>query len=96
MVEKLPPIREIVKKEEWQKVRQSLLGKWMKDPEWCCKQLRNYLGNIKRTSYTDLRIVMNYLTGSFFRTRKNHQCVIKLRAEISIEMRKRKAKGEWK
>ncbi len=64
------PIKELVKNEEWQKVRRSLLGQWMKKPEWCCQQLRNYLGPINSTTDDKLRIIMNYLTGTAFRLGK--------------------------
>lgn len=84
-------ISELVKSPEWQKVRKSLLGKWTNEPEWCCQQLRNYLGNITTTSDDKLRIVMNYLTGTAFRIGKiKPPCVIKLRGEISAEMKRRK------
>jgi len=89
------PIKELVKDPEWQKVRKSLVGQWKKKPEWCCKQLRKYLGPINKTSIDKLRIVMNYLTGSGFRMGKiTHPCITKLRTEVSVEMKKRKAKGE--
>ena len=86
-------IKELVKDPNWQKVRKSLLGHWKKEPEWCCDQLRNYLGPISSTSEDKLRIVRNYLTGTGFRTGLiNPECVQKLRGEISAEMKKRKFK----
>ena len=86
------PIKEIVKKEKWQKTRERLVGQWMENPTKCCSILRDYLGSIKGCDYDDLRIVMNYLTGTAFRIGKiKHDCVQKLRTEISIEMKKRKA-----
>lgn len=85
------PIREIVKDPKWQKVRESLIGKWANDPEWCCQQLRQFLGNLSSTSEDNLRIVMNYLTGTGFRTgRIKHQCIQKIRDDISNELRTRK------
>jgi hypothetical protein len=88
-------IKDIVKNKEWQKVRESLLGQWSKRPEWCCLQLRKFLGVITNTSYDNLRIVMNYLTGTGFRTATiKNKCITKLRMQISMEMKKRKAKGE--
>jgi hypothetical protein len=89
------PIKEIVKSEEWQKVRQELLGNWVKRPNWCCMKLRHYLGSVSSTSETKLRIVMNYLTGTAFRIGKiKPRCVILLRAEISAEMKKRKFRNK--
>jgi hypothetical protein len=91
-----PKISELVKDPEWQKVRQSLVGQWNMRPEWCCKQLRDYLGPISKTSNDKIRIVMNYLTGTGFRIGKiKHPCITKLRAELSAEIKKRKAKKEW-
>lgn len=90
------PISELVKDKEWQKVRQSLLGQWKERPDWCIKQLRNYLGNIEQTDENKLRIVMNYLVGSAFRTgkissRENPE-IQRLRTEISVALKKRKFK----
>lgn len=87
-------MKELVQNEEWQEVRKSLLGKWKERPEWCCTQLINYLGNISTTSDDKLRIVMNYLTGTGFRSGLiKPTCVVQLRARISAEMKKRKFKG---
>jgi len=87
------PIKQLVKNIDWQKTRESLLGNWSQYPDWCCKQLRTYLGPINSTSDDKLRITMNYLTGTAFRIGKiKPSCVLKLRAEISAEMKKRKFK----
>lgn len=91
-----PPVKEIVKDPAWQKVRVSLLGQWSKIPDWACSQLRKYLGSISGTSNEKLRIVMNYLTGTGFRTGKiSHPCISKLRNDISEEIKKRKQKEKW-
>jgi hypothetical protein len=67
------------------------LSNWKEKPEWCCQQLRIYLGPLSTTSYDKLRIVSNYLTGTGFRLGKiKPPCVIKLRGEISAEIKKRK------
>ena len=82
-------IRDIVKDATWQHVRESLLGKWKTEPEWCCQQLKQYIGPIERASNTKLRIMMTYLTGSGFRMGKiSHPCITALRAEISMEIKK--------
>ncbi len=84
----------LVRSSSWQAVRKSLLGQWASRPQWCCSQLRKYLGPIGRTSTDKLNVVMNYLTGSGFRTgRIKHACISALRAQISMERKKRKAKG---
>ena len=84
-------IQDLVKDEEWQKLRSSLVGTWKTNPERNCKLLRNYLGNIHNCSYDKLRIVMNYLTGSGFRMGIiKHPCISQLRKDISDEMKLRK------
>jgi hypothetical protein len=93
----MKPIREIVKSPKWQKVRESLLGKWNHEPEWCCQQLRKFISPLHKASINELRIMMNYLTITPIRIGKiKHPCINKLRLEVSIEMKKRKAKGIWK
>jgi len=86
----------LVKSSEWQKVRESLLGQWSNRPEWCCSQLKKYLGNISTTSKDKIKVVINYLTGTGFRTGKiKHICITKLRLLLSMERKKRASKGEW-
>ena len=90
------PKNVLVKSPEWQKVRQSLLGQWIERPEWCCLQLRKYLGYISTTHKDKIKVVMNYLTGSGFRSGKiKHRCITELRAQLSMERKKRISKGEW-
>lgn len=89
-------IKDLVKDDEWQAVRKSLLGKWKSEPEKCCSILRKYLGAINKTENKKIRIVMNYLTGSAFRMGKiKHPCIQKIRTELSVEIKKRKAKKQW-
>lgn len=90
------PVRELVKNQEWQKVRKDLIGKWKSDPIGCCKKLRSFLGSVKSANNDKLRIVMNYLTGTAFRTgRVKHPCITTLRGNISMEMGMRKKSGKW-
>ena len=90
------PKNVLVRSEQWQTIRKSLLGKWKEKPEWCCAQLRRYLGSLSTTSNDKIKVVMNYLTGSGFRTGKiKHACISKLRAQLSMEIKKRKSKGTW-
>ena len=85
------PMSEIVKRQDWQKLRQELKGTWSSDPEGNVKKLRRWLGNLKICEYNKLRIVMNYLTGTGFRTgRIKHETISQLRADISVEMKRRK------
>jgi len=90
------PKNKLVRSPEWQVVRKSLLGQWKERPEWCCSQLRRYLGPISSTSKDKIKVVMNYLVGSGFRTGKiKHPCISSLRTQMSMERKKRQAKGEW-
>lgn len=90
------PKNKLVKSKEWQTVRKSLLGKWSSQPEWCCSQLRKYLGSIGTTSKDKIQVVQNYLTGTGFRTGKiKHSCITKLRLQLSMERKKRVSKKEW-
>jgi len=87
------PMKELVNNAEWQAVRKSLLGQWAEKPTWCCSRLRSYLGSIQDASDDKLRIVMNYLTGTGFRTGTiKHPCIVALRGSISVEMKKRNFK----
>ena len=89
------PKNVLVRSDDWQAVRKKLLGQWMERPEWCCSQLRRYLGSTSKASTDKLNVVMNYLTGTGFRTgRIKHPCIQSLRTKISMERKKRKAKGE--
>ena len=91
------PIREIVKNKEWQKIRKNLLGKWNKDPSYCCNQLTKFLGNIKTSDDKKLAIIANYLTGTAFRMGKiKHLCISKIRGEVFGEIKKRKISKKWK
>jgi len=90
------PKNVLVRSDEWQKVRKSLLGQWKERPEWCCSQLRKYLGSISTTSKDKIKVVMNYLTGTGFRTgRIKHPCISKLRTQLSMERKKRVAQKRW-
>ena len=84
-------IQDLVKDEEWQKLRSSLVGTWKTYPERNCLLLRNYLGNIHTCEYKKLRIVLNYLTGSGFRMGIiKHPCINLLLSEIREEIKLRK------
>jgi len=90
------PKNVLVRSSSWQSVRKSLLGQWKERPDWCCSQLRKYLGNVSSTSNDKIKVVMNYLTGTGFRTgRIKHTCISKLRTQMSSEIIKRKAQKQW-
>ncbi len=58
-----PPIREIVKDQSWQKVREDLVGKWSKNPIYCCNQITKWLGSINSASDKKLAIMLIILLG---------------------------------
>jgi hypothetical protein len=86
----------LVQDPSWQATRKRLVGAWTDKPEWACGELKKFVGQISKATPEKLRIVMNYLTGTGFRTGKiKHKCILHLRTQISMEMRKRKVKKEW-
>lgn len=90
--ESIQKIKELVKNPEWQKLRKSFEGTWTKNYQSNCFKLRDYLGDMKDEK--KLRIVMNYLTGTGFRTGKiKHKCISKLRLDISKHLKKVKTEG---
>jgi len=90
------PKNKLVRSPQWQAVRKRLLGQWSQNPAWCCSQLRKYLGSISSAHNDKIRVVMNYLTGTGFRTgRIKHPCISALRTQMSSEIKKRKAQKKW-
>jgi hypothetical protein len=90
------PKNKLVRDDTWQAVRKSLLGQWKEHPEQCCSKLRIYLGAISTTDNDKIRVVMNYLVGTGFRTGTiKHPCISALRTQMSSETKKRKAQGKW-
>ena len=90
------PRNKLVRSPQWQAVRKSLLGQWKERPTWCCSQLRKYLGSVSSASNDKIKVVMNYLTGTGFRTgRIKHACISNLRMQMSSEIKKRKAQKKW-
>lgn len=88
-------IKDIVKNPKWQKIRKELVGTWSTSPAENCNKLRSFLGNMK--DETKLRIVMNYLTGTGFRTgRIKHPSISKLREDISKALKEVKTNKEQK
>ena len=77
----------------WEKLRISFNGQWKERPEWCCSELKKYMGKISNTTDNKLNIVMNYLSGSGFSGgRVTIPCIKKLFAAVSTEVEKRKKK----
>jgi hypothetical protein len=94
------PIHQIVERPDWQRLREELKGKWNLNPEENVRKLRAWIGPLQTTQYEKLRIVMNYLTGTGFRTGKiKHPSIQKLRDDISVELKRRKveeSRGKFK
>lgn len=85
-------MRQIASNPEWQIVRKRLVGTWLKQPEWACEQVKDYLGKLTETTKDKLRIVRNYLNAGGFRSKKiQHSCIQKLKSQISMELKKRDA-----
>jgi len=90
------PRNKLVNDPKWQAVRKSLLGQWKERPDWCCSQLKGYLGSVSSASNDKIKVVMNYLVGSGFRMGKiKHTCITNLRIQMSSEIKKRKAQKKW-
>lgn len=51
----------LVQREDWQRVRKSLLGKWKTDPEGNIRALRKWLGPVSKATMGELRIMKNYI-----------------------------------
>lgn len=84
------------KDSDWYDIRKSMLNKWMCKPDWCCLQIRRFLGYTKSASNIRLKLVSEYLSCSGFRTGAiNYQCVIKLKSDIFNEIKNRKTKNNW-
>jgi hypothetical protein len=74
----------------WESVKKAIRPKWSFNPEWCCQQLRFFMGDFQKTPNRKLAVVHNYLTSPFFQQETmKHGCIIKLRLEIVKEKRKR-------
>jgi hypothetical protein len=83
------PMKELVQYPEWQKLRKELLHKWMDQPLENCAKIKHFLGDNR--DIRKLRIVMNYLTGTGFRTgRIKHVCITLIRKEVSAAIKKYK------
>lgn len=96
MSEKRRKISEIVQRDDWQRVRKNLLGRWKTEPLDCCRELKLWLGPVSKASNDELRIMMNYLTGSAFRMGKiKHPCIQNIRNIVSQEINHRKTKNVW-
>lgn len=83
-------VKSAVQDKKWQEIRQSLLGQWSNNPVTCIKTLREYLGPIQKSGTKELVQVLNYLTGTGFRTGViKHEEISKLRKEVSEELKRR-------
>lgn len=74
---------------EWQAIRLSLVGHWIKDHESNVKTLRTYFENNKENPWA-VRRVLNVLTGSVHRSKKTagQASTDQLRKDVRIQWRK--------
>ena len=78
-------IKTLVKDPTWQNLRESLIGTWKEKPAANVSKLRKYLG--KNPQYEKLRRILNYLTGSAFRSKTvTHPSITKLRKQIKDKL----------
>ena len=79
-------IKKLVDDPVWQALRKSFLNTWRSQPEKNIKALRDYLGNME--DKRKLRRVLNYLTGTGFRTKTiSHPSINHLLSEVRVAMR---------
>jgi len=91
LLEDKPKMKDLVNRKDWQDLRKSLVGTWSNNPEESCRKLRSWLGTPSTASEEKLRIMMNYLTGTGFRTgRIKHKCIASLRKEVSVALKNKK------
>jgi len=82
-------IKEIVDNPEWQTLRRSFIGTWKETPQKNILRLRSYLGDKPWTDFKKLRRVLNYLTGSGFRTKQiSHSTIDGLLGEVKVAIEK--------
>ena len=88
--------QDISKDSDWQFLRKKIMNKWICKPDWCCLQIRRYLGKVEYSDLNKLKIVSGYLSSSGFRPGAiNYPCVVNLKQEIYNEVKSRKSKGTW-
>jgi len=79
-------IKKLVKDDTWQALRESFVGTWQEKPLANVRKLRKYLGENPR--YEKLRRVINYLTGSAFRSKTiKHPAVDSLREWVKNKLK---------
>lgn len=82
---------ELVKDPVWQKLRESFVGTWKTTPAENVRKLKHFLGT--NPSIDKLRIVLNYLTCSGFRTGNiKHEGADKLRDWVRKRLAEKREK----
>lgn len=83
---------------DWQELRKSLVGTWKKTPVENVAKLKKYMGgSVKSATNEQLLIVLNYLTGTGFRTGKiKHISITLFRNQIKAEIAYRRKNDKWR
>lgn len=89
-------IKDIVKLDDWQQLRESLVGTWKKIPDVNLQRLKDFGGDLTSLNNRRLRILQNYLTGSAFRIGKiESSSITEFTNQVRNEVELRKKDGRW-
>lgn len=81
-------IKKVVDDAEWQVIRKSLIGNWIKNHRTNVETLRTYFENKSRDPLA-VRRLLNVLTGSVHRTGKTH-------GQVETDLLRRDVRIHWK
>ena len=82
----------LVQRDDWQKVRKSLLGKWKTDPEGNIRALKRWLGPATKATVNKLRIMKNYID-ALARGGIKVPKILPLKNQVEKELAKRRMKN---
>lgn len=82
----------LVQREDWQKVRKSLLGKWKTDPEGNIRSLKKWLGPVTKATTNELRIMKNYID-ALARGGIKVPSILPFKKQVEKELAKRRMKN---
>jgi len=88
---KVKSLKQIVNDPTWQTLRKSFIGTWQEHAAANVKRLRDYLG--ENPNYAKLRRVLNYITGSGFRSKTiTHPSIDSLRESVKKKLEQLRSK----